>query len=112
MVNVQPANFTSAHRRAAAPQPVPEHIVGTSSPRLSSSNGDPSVTGKSSMNSEASTSNSNNQHQITLERPLRTLTPHQVTMVDLVLADLGEFGQMHLIVRNSRVLLRLVGKTN
>ena len=52
------------------------------------------------MNSEASTSKSNNQHQITLERPLRTLTPSQITMVDLALAEDGE---VRIILQKNRV---------
>ncbi|MBK9095365.1 MAG: hypothetical protein WAV70_17365 [Anaerolineae bacterium] len=55
------------------------------------------------MNSEASTSKSNNQHQITLERPLRTLTPSQITMVDLALAEVGEYGEVRIILQKNRV---------
>lgn len=55
------------------------------------------------MNSEASTSNSNSQYQITLERPLRVMTPRQVTMVDLALAEIGDFGEVRLILQKSRV---------
>ena len=52
---------------------------------------------------QASTSNSNSQYQITLERPLRVMTPRQVTMVDLALAEIGDFGEVRLILQKSRV---------
>ena len=55
------------------------------------------------MNSEASTSKSNNQHQITLELPLRTLTPSQIPMVDLALAEVGEYGEVRIILQKNRV---------
>lgn len=47
-------------------------------------------------------------HQINLERPLRVLTPRQVAMVDDVLAEIGEFGEVRLILHRNR--LRFIQK--
>lgn len=55
------------------------------------------------MNSETSTTDNANQHQVVLEHPLRVLTARQVGMVDLALAELGDFGEVRLIVQKSRV---------
>jgi len=54
------------------------------------------------MNSETSSDNSN-EHPVILEHPLRVLTARQVGMVDLALAELGDFGEVRLIVQKSRV---------
>lgn len=55
------------------------------------------------MSSETSTTDNANLHQVVLEHPLRVLTPRQIGMVDLVLAELGEFGEVRLILQKSRV---------
>jgi hypothetical protein len=47
-------------------------------------------------------------HQINLEHPLRVLTPRQVAMVDDVLAEIGEFGEVRLILHRNR--LRFIQK--
>lgn len=52
---------------------------------------------------KASTSHSKHPHRLTLERNPRALTPYQVMMVNLAPAELGEFGSLHLLVRNGKL---------
>ena len=69
--------------------------------------GGPSAEGESSLNMDTST-NQPDLHQINLEHPLRVLTPRQVAMVDDVLAEIGEFGEVRLILHRNR--LRFIQK--
>lgn len=55
------------------------------------------------MNSEAGMNNPSNPHQVILERPLRVLTPRQISMVDLFLTEVGEYGQVRIILQKNRV---------
>lgn len=55
-----------------------------------------------------SSTNQPDPHQINLERPLRVLTPRQVAIVDDVLAEIGEFGEVRLILHRNR--LRFIQK--
>ena len=46
---------------------------------------------------------------ITLPKPLRVLTPHQISQIDRYLADIDAFGRITLIERNGK--LRFIEKT-
>lgn len=47
--------------------------------------------------------NDPNAHTLTLERPLKVLTPRLIALIDQGLQDVGEFGSLHLLVRDGKL---------
>lgn len=50
-----------------------------------------------------SSDGANDGRLITLERRLRVLTPHLITMIDQALAGIGEYGTVSLVVKDGKV---------
>jgi len=44
-----------------------------------------------------------NSHTLALERPLKVLTPRLIALIDQGLQDVGEYGSLHLLVREGRL---------
>jgi hypothetical protein len=58
-----------------------------------------------------STSLDENRREIKINKPLKFLKPHQITLLDDALANLGEYGELHLVVVKGNLRFIVVQKS-